>query len=58
MASLVNLRAATGHRPMVVAGRYEDLTARDAQANRRGAQAGERTRIVRACQQWLEATPR
>ena len=47
-------RAATGHRPVVVPGHYEDLIARHAQANRAGAQAAERTRIMRACQRWLE----
>jgi hypothetical protein len=48
------VRAATGRRPMVVPGRYEDLIARHALANRNGSQAADRTRIMQACQRWLE----
>ena len=48
------IRAATGRRPLVVPGSYEDLVAPQALANRYGSQVAERTRIMRACQQWFE----
>ena len=48
------IRAATGRRPLVVPGSYEDLIAPHALANRYGSQAEERTVIMRACQQWFE----
>lgn len=48
------MRAATGHRPLVVPGHYEDLIARHALANRNGSQVADRTRIMQACQRWLE----
>lgn len=48
------VRAATGRRPMVVPGSYQDLIARHALANRHGSQAEDRTRIMRVCQKWLE----
>jgi hypothetical protein len=49
------MRAATGQRPLVVPGHYEDLIARHALANRNGSQVADRTRIMQACQRWLES---
>jgi len=46
-------RAASGRRPIVVPGRYEDLLAPHGLANRNGSQVSDRTSIMHACQQWL-----
>ena len=48
------IRAATGRRPVVVPGSYEDLVAPHAIANRYGSQSEARTRIMHACQRWFE----
>jgi Glycosyl transferase family 64 domain len=52
------LTRATGKRPLVVAGRYRDLLAPGAIANRQGPQQEHRTQIMRRCQAWLEGPSR
>jgi hypothetical protein len=48
----------TGKRPLVVSGRYRDLLAPDAIANRYGPQREHRTLIMRRCQAWLDGPSR
>lgn len=49
---------ATGKRPLVVPGRYRDLLAPGAIANRYGPQQEHRTLIMRRCQAWLDGPSR
>lgn len=52
------LTRATGKRPLVLPGRYHDLLAPGAIANRYGPQQDHRTLIMRRCQAWLEGPSR
>lgn len=52
------LTRATGKRPLVVPGRYRDLLAAGAIANRHGPQQQHRTQIMRRCQAWLAGPSR
>jgi Glycosyl transferase family 64 domain len=52
------LTRATGKRPLVVPGRYRDLLAPGAIANRHGPQQQHRTQIMRRCQAWLAGPSR
>jgi Glycosyl transferase family 64 domain len=52
------LTRATGKRPLVVPGRYRDLLAPSAIANRHGPQQQHRTQIMRRCQAWLAGPSR
>jgi hypothetical protein len=52
------LTRATGKRPLVVPGRYRDLLAPGAIANRHGPQQEHRTQIMRRCQAWLAGPSR
>jgi hypothetical protein len=47
------VRDLTGKRPVVLPGRYRDLLAPHAITSRDGGQWGNRTRIMRWCQDWL-----
>jgi Glycosyl transferase family 64 domain len=52
------LTRVTGKRPLVVPGRYRDLLAPGAIANRHGPQQQHRTQIMRRCQAWLAGPSR
>lgn len=52
------LTRATGKRPLVLPGRYHDLLAPGAIANRYGPQQDHRTLIMRRCLAWMEGPSR
>ncbi len=51
------VRAATGKRPQIVPGRWEELPAPRGISNRSGSQMENRDAVMKACQAWLARQP-